>query len=552
MKNYYLTPHNVFKTIVFSVFLALLKPVAYSQPFLVKDIATGSESAFQYGSPNPVALNGKLIFVAYVTAKGSELWVSDGTAAGTKMLKDIRVGSTDAGIRNLYASGNYVYFFANDGTHGNEVWRTDGTATGTILIQDIAPGTTDGIYSASYSQIGFPTDSAFYFIGYEPVRALYVTHGQPGDVVMIRESSALQDIVANWNGEVVFTEYSSGSNYKAELWKTDGTPQGTSRFKEQIVSFSGISTYFIPMGDQLLFVMGTPNEGWELWQSDGTPDGTTLVKDVAPGSASAIQNSWTPVYRWNNAVYFIAFPGTKGQELWKSDGTESGTVLVKTLPDRYEFLAAGVGRLEMATLGDELVFTAFNETNGYRDLWKTDGTEAGTVMLASQQNGTYLSPGFLTAVGAKVFFAGGIANKGRELCQTDGSVAGTGLLADIYSGGSGSEPARFTVVDSVLYFSANQSATGYELYKYVVPAVSVSTLANTNTHIKILPNPANGLLTLNAEESIRNLSIYTAAGALQLHRTPNSRRYTLSVQNWPDGVYFVHADAAVYRLLVQH
>ena len=66
--------------------------------------------------------------------------------------------------------------------------------------------------------------------------------------------------------------------------------------------------------------------GQELWKSDGTEAGTQLMKDINPGSEA----SWASDFiAFNDVLYFVADNGTDGNELWKSDGTEAGTVMIK-------------------------------------------------------------------------------------------------------------------------------------------------------------------------------------------------------------------------------
>ena len=77
----------------------------------------------------------------------------------------------------------------------------------------------------------------------------------------------------------------------------------------------------------LFFRPMTGRNGDELWKSDGTAAGTVLVKDIYPGSGSSYPAYLTNV---NGTLYFSADDGTNGKELWKSDGTAAGTVLVRT------------------------------------------------------------------------------------------------------------------------------------------------------------------------------------------------------------------------------
>ena len=111
--------------------------------------------------------------------------------------------------------------------------------------------------------------------------------------------------------------------------------------------------------------------GFELWKSDGA--GTVRVKDINPGVNSSIPGGFTV---FNNALYFSAFDGTSGFELWKSDGTEAGTVRVKDINPG----AGGSSPFGFTISNNALYFSADDGTNGF-ELWKSDGTEAGTVRV---------------------------------------------------------------------------------------------------------------------------------------------------------------------------
>jgi len=119
---------------------------------LVKDINPGA------GGSDPSYLtvfNGRLYFSAYHPDDGEELWVTDGTKTGTKLVKDIRDGdkgsnptqfafSSDSGYRFTPINGR-LYFGADDGESGYELWVTDGTEAGTGRVIDINRGPGDGV-----------------------------------------------------------------------------------------------------------------------------------------------------------------------------------------------------------------------------------------------------------------------------------------------------------------------------------------------------------------------------------------------------------------------
>ncbi len=113
---------------------------------LVKDINPGPNSSTPVGA---IAVGNKLFFIANDGTHGVELWVSDGTALGTVMVKDINP-TGDSNPSNLTNVGGTVFFAATDGTHGIELWESDGTPAGTVMVKDINPtGDSDPTYLAN-------------------------------------------------------------------------------------------------------------------------------------------------------------------------------------------------------------------------------------------------------------------------------------------------------------------------------------------------------------------------------------------------------------------
>jgi ELWxxDGT repeat protein len=136
----------------------------------------------------------------------------------------------------------------------------------------------------------------------------------------------------------------------------------------------GGGSQFVSLNDgTLIFPAFHPDTGHELWKSDGTEAGTMLVRDINPGRANS-----SPEFPINVAgtIFFGAFRPDIGVELWKSDGTEAGTALVKDINP-----GPGHSRPALvASVNAMAVFSAFEPDTGH-EFWRSDGTEAGTTVI---------------------------------------------------------------------------------------------------------------------------------------------------------------------------
>jgi ELWxxDGT repeat protein len=115
----------------------------------------------------------------------------------------------------------------------------------------------------------------------------------------------------------------------------------------------------------------------------GTP---SLVRDIAPGSVSGLgfESNLTNV---SGTLFFMANDGSHGFELWKSNGTCSGTTLVSNInPGSYGAVRYFGGFL--TNMSGTLFFSANDGSHGYQ-LWKSDGTSSGTVMLSDVNTSGY-------------------------------------------------------------------------------------------------------------------------------------------------------------------
>jgi ELWxxDGT repeat protein len=210
-------------------------------------------------------------------------------------------------------------------------------------------------------------------------------------------------------------------------------------------------------GDLVYFVIWDDANGQELWKSDGTEAGTVMVKDSAPGPASSFPTSIAALGR---TVYFQAQDGelgAHGQELWMSNGTEAGTRMVKDIfpgPDSsqpHDFQAAG-----------RFMFLVADDGVHGKELWQTDGTPGGTKMVRDIAPAAGSKPEGLADAGPRLFFSAFNAAIGREIWSTAGTRSVTRSI-DLDPSGS-SRPALYTRVGTTLYFSAYRPDVGRELW----------------------------------------------------------------------------------------
>jgi ELWxxDGT repeat protein len=210
----------------------------------------------------------------------------------------------------------------------------------------------------------------------------------------------------------------------------------------------------------LFFKANDGIHGYELWKSDGTEMGTVLVKDIVSWLGSSDPQNFVNV---DGTLYFTAYDGVHGQELWRSDGTEAGTELVKDINPGAESSQPW----SLTGVNGSLFFAAFDPDNG-RELWKSDGTQDGTVLVKDIFPGSmWSSPWNLTNVNGVLYFSADDGIHGWELWKSDGSTAGTLLVRDVVpgSGSSFSLSSNLRAVNGTLLFWAADGLHGTELWK---------------------------------------------------------------------------------------
>jgi ELWxxDGT repeat protein len=391
-------------------------------------------------SANPAELTAASSLIFFIANDGtapSQLWRSDGTAAGTvKLTQFPDIGYTT--LSGLTAWNGQLFFRHGQG----ELWRSDGTAAGTVLVKQVSVGTL------------VPASNYLYFASAYYPYGVWRTDGTAAGTIQVSGtySSALI-------GEIAGRLYFTAEGY---LWSTEGTAESTVK----VANLGYLNTVPVIMGGAIYYSSTSDYPNYELWKNDGTPEGSSRVKDIRVGTPGSNPHDLTPA---GSLLYFMADNGTSGDELWRSDGTEAGTFLLKDiLPG-----AGSSTPTSMVALNGLLYFAINNGIDGY-ELWKSDGTVAGTAPVADIAPGSTSSdPQELTVADSKVWFSASNPASGAELWSSDGTAAGTTMVADIEPGSGSSSPGEMTQAGRSLYFSASTSA-GRELWALHLAASAFS------------------------------------------------------------------------------
>ncbi len=390
---------------------------------------------------------GRLFFLVADGRGSRQLWVSDGTAAGTRRLTRFSAvaGSANGSFPPQPVAGGLL-FAANDGIRGREPWISDGTVAGTHPLVDICPGACSGWIDTA-DATAFRGRVVFAATTLARGAELWTTDGTAAGTRLLVDAcrgacSGSPYPIGSASGRLYFGAF---GGFRDQVWRTDGTASGTVRVSDFAVSPAAGERYEgAGAGRYFLFDGQDAVRGRELWRTDGSRRGTELVADLVtnrPGSSSP-----QALHRAGSRVVFLADAGN-GQALWASDGMESGTrEIVAASGPTSPFILSG------ASTGDRVTYFYAIE-NGVYELWRTDGTAAGTFPITP--------PGFRieTSQAVQVFgdvgyFTAEDSDLGEELWITDGTRAGTHLVADVDPGPPGSQPDRFTSFVGHLVFEA--------------------------------------------------------------------------------------------------
>jgi uncharacterized repeat protein (TIGR01451 family) len=364
---------------------------------MVADLHPGSASS---NPTNLVAVGDSLFFAASSNnGAGRELWKSDGLPGGqTVMVRDIQPGSGSSigVVAAAIAVGDLLFFWADDGVHGFELWKSDGTTAGTQMVRDINP--TPGASSVGFdpnpatitgsrlhrpfnpvvigTTLYFPADDGEHGI------ELWRSDGTAENTVMVADIHPGGSSGPSWlveaNGSLFFTADDGAAG--RELWTARSTvPEGDVVTRVADIRPGPFSSrdashdQMVAIGDRVYFAANDGIQGTALWRSEGSAANTVMVADLHPGSSGL--EPVNKLTRLGNGLYFAADDGIAGVELWYSDGSAAGTRRAADInlgADDAIGLITGPRPIDLVASGGKLFLPAFEPQYG-DELWATSG-----------------------------------------------------------------------------------------------------------------------------------------------------------------------------------
>ena len=498
-------------------------------------------------------LNGKYIFTAILPGTGEEIFITDGTKAGTKIIKDINPGIAgsiaDDNTAVMLLNG-FIYFPAITAASGCELWRTDGTAANTTMVKDINPGTADGISRDDFNFDFYLLNNYLYFPATTPAAGyeLWKSDGTSANtslVMDINPGPANSQPLLTGDDKIIF----KGNLYfvavtatqGCELWHTNGT---TTTIVKEIGTgaTSGIdSTNFsiTIIGTNLVFEATTPAFGNEYWYStDGTSANTAILKDITPGPGSSkLQNNFADTSSTVNKIFLFSVPSPTGitADIWRTNGTPTGTFQLVTNISTGTLLSNYFTSFYL--FNNRVYFLINDNVHLNTALWSTDGTDATSAHTAFLKEmgakGSAISDNFnfLSAVvfpGKFVFiYPTDNTFATYSMWQCNGTVAGTAVFKTftanpnqlviggvvVFSGAPvifppfsydlGTLSFGYSLYNGKFFFSAYSITSGEELW------ISDGTGTGTNMVKDINPGKADGI---NSGFTNFGFALYTKQG----------------------------------------
>lgn len=416
----------------------------------------------EYADPQLITsnLNGWVYYTAWQSSTGRELWKSNGTVAGTMRVKDIRRGNINANIRSIVAMGTHMYFDADDGINGQALWKTNGKPTGTVMVKDLSEGSNEFGTITNMKML----NNNLYFNTYTAYDGHYYyrSDGTTAGTVFIRKANQYEDPRYTYlNGYVFFytSSFPADGPYILILNRINADGTGLVSILDYIVpayySLEDEYTFspeLLAYNNTIVFPGLLKNdEAFKLLMTKGTPGDASVLYDTYKPTKSSEPSSFVKA---NGYDFFIAI-GKSGDytQLWRTDGTPMGTMLIKEFEDHISDIVI----TNIVASGNQVFITTQGFTNAKWQLWKSNGMASGTMLvkeLTDQPLGLEFNSLISSGDGGVYFYA-----PTGALWKSNGVATGTVMLKDFF------EVSQIAQSGTRAFAIVRTSAGGEEVWK---------------------------------------------------------------------------------------
>lgn len=458
------------------------------------------DNATRFSFYGITVLNNKMIFSLHDSIHGNELWISDGTKAGTKLLIDINPGKGDGVIRPSYISNSilgyqepiaqmdgFIYFLGDNGNDGVELWKSDGTANGTLMVKNI--------------------------------------NTVPGEGIIIKPH--VPRLVITPNKQIIFRAIDT--TYGAEMWVSDGTEAGTHIIKDilpkKYVTIHYPEHLFV-FNDKVIFC-----RAGETFITDGTDSNTHML--IQGGTISSLDYIVD-----SNKAYFVTT-----DSLWVTDGSKSGTHYLASVYNHQNNKFAQ--QYDLGIINGKLYFKGGDNMNNTKNILMLDTTQNNNIRLIASFNSRIINTAFFNN---KIYFKSPDSTSSTvQLWESDGTTKGTKYVSHNYQDSiidllhiNIFIYGNYMQYNNELYFIHHYNDTNGKigLYKISMWPDGITTSQNLNDDITAYPNPITNNLTLSGK-NITHINIYNISGKLVFSHNKKTSKATLNCTNWASGIYLI-------------
>ncbi|MCW1916338.1 hypothetical protein OJ996_22305 [Luteolibacter sp. GHJ8] len=444
-----MTPRSfIIPGLAFAASMLPLQAVAQVGPAaqLVADLnrtPAGHDAQIQWVMP----VQGGVVFAMKTIAQGHELWFSDGTTGGTRLLMDIEPGQGNSYPMRPVQVGEKVAFVTEDASQMEKLWITDGTAAGTVMLLDTAALSPEGGTGEIQMQGGM-AGGVFFRVRYENPGVSYALWFSNGTVA---GTQALSPLVPGLeSGAYSFRERDGQMYFGVEgdrIFCSDGTAAGTTSIVDAGALTDGGSLISFEMTDSRFYLrVGRSYQGdsvEELWTC--TRQGTDAVR-----IGSGIWWEVDEMKAWEQGLTFVVVTESLSRQFWHTDGTPAGTHQLPMMHKKVQFTPG-----ELVEMDRFLYFGGYSERSHM--LWRTDGTPEGTRPVTGPRIRTVGGPVHLQVAGSYLYYQQQGADTRWEMWRSDGTARGTKRVSRMkdYHAFGGSGPLYATWQDR-FFFAAGR------------------------------------------------------------------------------------------------